>query len=719
MGSASPELPPSPVLESVLARREGCGRHNHGPDCKCKPPKGEKRDEVIPIEAVPDPTLRPSQRAELRRILLTDPQLNYPKISESRRTRSPGKPSESPLPEERKGRGKRGRPNSKAAVEKAVVVAVAPRGEHRGGRFVCKCSKEFPTVQALGGHSRTCPAAQAPRKGKKPRGKTGKEAAAVGTGSAFEGSEQQFDAEGATKQPRGSRSRRQSLSSGPEDPALAPPAAATRRPSAIQIPADLDLNGCEIVGSKSSKNNSAQRRKIDPEQPMAIVRFHATQGDAEDAEESGEGESEESAGAAGDGKEGAAHFVEVPTISTLPGGYPGLPMPFYQPHHYIKHRPGSHITLETDVSPYTYDSDDEPFVAQIGQLGVDEDDFEATMAAFERVAYDLQQQGCPRPEFAFSSLEGEAMQGQPHEPSCVVCSYGQADPKDLAPTLLQCDICGIQIHRSCYGPDTPNDAKPKPPSCKGSPGKPVEAWRCDLCVAGRDEESTRCALCPSQASGALRRTSDSRWCHTICGLGVPELCLRSQKSRQVVFGISAVPWHTWKTDCDLCGLTTGLCVPCSHRGCQRSVHMGCAREAGLHVSVHSGYRASVFCQQHTPWPGRCVDPDLYRMQELPPDFRWPKFPPRIATYDPEAFDGIVERVVPQAELLQLEGAADAAEWQAKMLLRLRDRHNVTTRKATLVYPHWLARRQAHPRGTLLREYDRDLRDEVLTRKRRR
>ncbi len=35
-------------------------------------------------------------------------------------------------------------------------------------------------------------------------------------------------------------------------------------------------------------------------------------------------------------------------------------------------------------------------------------------------------------------------------------------------------------------------------------------------------------------------------------------------------------------------------------------------------------------------------------------------------------------------------------------------------KSTLVYPHWLQRRRKSARGVLLREYDRNRRDEIVT-----
>ena len=79
------------------------------------------------------------------------------------------------------------------------------------------------------------------------------------------------------------------------------------------------------------------------------------------------------------------------------------------------------------------------------------------MAAFEKVAHDLQQEGCPRPEHYFTHL-GEEEARAAKEPACCICSHGFGDPNDTERQLLQCDTCGIQIHRSCYGPDTPNDA---------------------------------------------------------------------------------------------------------------------------------------------------------------------------------------------------------------------------------------------------------------------
>jgi len=228
------------------------------------------------------------------------------------------------------------------------------------------------------------------------------------------------------------------------------------------------------------------------------------------------------------------------------------------------------------------------------------------------------------------------------------------------------------------------------------------------------EETTPCVLCPKRNGGAIRMTNDGRWCHVLCALGISELSLRSHKGRQVVCGVRSIAWSRWKQACSLCGVREGVCATCSYRGCKAEFHMGCAREAGCHVTVHQGYRASVFCAEHTPWPGQIVSLHHSRQADLSPHFKWPPWPQNVGEAE---FDGI--GCIQQALLAKGGLPSDIAMWQKRLLQVLKDQMNISVRKAMLVYPHWLQRRKGHARGPLLREYDRHRQDEILTRKRRR
>lgn len=209
-------------------------------------------------------------------------------------------------------------------------------------------------------------------------------------------------------------------------------------------------------------------------------------------------------------------------------------------------------------------------------------------------------------------------------------------------------------------------------------------------------------------------TSDNRWCHALCALANQELSLRSHKGQQVVCGVRAIAWSRWGQECSLCGNCEGVVVPCSHRGCKAEFHMGCAREAGFHVMVHPGYRASVFCAAHTPWPGQVVSLHHTRQTDLSSHFKWPQWPQKA----PEAeFDGM--SFIRQTEASSCSKPCNVASWQKRFVQVLKTRMNLPLRKVMLVYPHWLQRRQAHARGPLLREYDRHRRDEIVTGRRRR
>jgi len=499
----------------------------------------------------------------------------------------------------------------------------------------------------------------------------------------------------------------------------------------IVVPSE-DVKSLDIVGGTDTK---VRHRKVDNSKPLPILVFNKEMEPEKRPEKRvelsprgkvvkvvkggklGKGAQTEVKEESKEEDEKEPRTVAIPGVRVL-DDYPGEALKFYQPKRYIKQKPGSHIALESDVAPYNLDSEDEDFMEELktqDNASITEDDFESAMAAFEKVAYELQAEGCPRPEVAFTGLE--ETQGSIEEPHCCVCrSEGEG--------LQTCQDCGVVVHGTCHGVTTgaavkikkasPTKTNTKSPG-KGKSHRELDeaSWTCGPCEARRSSANVRCCMCPKgPEAGVLRLTSDNRWCHVACGRVIPELSLRCVKGRQCITGMSSIPWHKWKQPCTLCDAREGVVVQCSHRGCTREFHMGCAREVGLHVEVHGGYRASAFCAQHTPWPGMSLNPDCLRCPEIDIRFKWPRFPAhRVQDTEFEVVSHI-------RKMSSFRTASDVSSWQAKLLNVMRDTYRIPTKISTLIYPHWLARRQEHTRGPLLREYDRDRTDEILTRKHR-
>jgi hypothetical protein len=115
--------------------------------------------------------------------------------------------------------------------------------------------------------------------------------------------------------------------------------------------------------------------------------------------------------------------------------------------------------------------------------------------------------GAPPPPQATLALEPD------DDTVCAVCFDGESTESNQ---IVFCDGCNIAIHQSCYG----------------IRAIPKNSYFCERCVEARTRErySRRaarqahvplsCCLCPC-TGGALKRTTDGRWAHIVCGLWLP------------------------------------------------------------------------------------------------------------------------------------------------------------------------------------------------------
>uniref|UniRef100_A0AAY5EV97 [histone H3]-trimethyl-L-lysine(9) demethylase n=1 Tax=Electrophorus electricus TaxID=8005 RepID=A0AAY5EV97_ELEEL len=110
-----------------------------------------------------------------------------------------------------------------------------------------------------------------------------------------------------------------------------------------------------------------------------------------------------------------------------------------------------------------------------------------------------------------------------------------------------------------------------------------------------------CCLC-NLRGGALKRTTDNRWAHVMCAVGIPEVKFADIVKRSPI-DISAVPAQRYKLKCIYCRnrmkKLAGACIQCSCGRCPTSFHVTCAHAAGVTMEPDDWpYVVFITCHRH-------------------------------------------------------------------------------------------------------------------------
>uniref|UniRef100_F6XFJ7 [histone H3]-trimethyl-L-lysine(9) demethylase n=1 Tax=Ciona intestinalis TaxID=7719 RepID=F6XFJ7_CIOIN len=176
--------------------------------------------------------------------------------------------------------------------------------------------------------------------------------------------------------------------------------------------------------------------------------------------------------------------------------------------------------------------------------------------------------------------------------------------------LLQCCVCCVQVHASCYGAThIPN---------KG------ELWTCDRCM---DRSwSTQCCLCCMRGGAFKPVNVESIWAHVVCAIAIPDVYFEQPVNRTNIniskiqskrkYNPRAIPllllifWALNECNffkCIYCKDSPsedyGVCLQCCTGNCTVSFHVTCAQVAGVPIEPGNWpYPVYAYCHQHAVMP---------------------------------------------------------------------------------------------------------------------
>lgn len=173
----------------------------------------------------------------------------------------------------------------------------------------------------------------------------------------------------------------------------------------------------------------------------------------------------------------------------------------------------------------------------------------------------------------------------PDEVPCEIC--GECDTSNCNVIVL-CDDCDLAVHQECYG----------------VPHIPEGPWLCRACTEKKSIGSfkPKCMLCP-WSGGALRKTTDHRWVHSLCAHLVPETSITFAPSDPYdLVDVCTIQSDRAKLRCVLCrgdpkseSFGNGYPIQCSSKSCHVAFHPMCARSAGWKVD-YSNQKS--YCCRH-------------------------------------------------------------------------------------------------------------------------
>jgi len=90
-----------------------------------------------------------------------------------------------------------------------------------------------------------------------------------------------------------------------------------------------------------------------------------------------------------------------------------------------------------------------------------------------------------------------------------------------------------------------------------------------------------CCLCTVEG-GALKATTDGRWCHLFCSQWLPETHVDDDAAMEPVAGVEDLAPQRLELTCTVCRKKDGACTQCHFKKCAVAFHPMCAFLTGQH-----------------------------------------------------------------------------------------------------------------------------------------
>eukprot|EP00557_Chaetoceros_sp_GSL56_P014429 CAMPEP_0176484286 /NCGR_PEP_ID=MMETSP0200_2-20121128/4372_1 /TAXON_ID=947934 /ORGANISM="Chaetoceros sp., Strain GSL56" /LENGTH=1594 /DNA_ID=CAMNT_0017880747 /DNA_START=2820 /DNA_END=7604 /DNA_ORIENTATION=- len=220
---------------------------------------------------------------------------------------------------------------------------------------------------------------------------------------------------------------------------------------------------------------------------------------------------------------------------------------------------------------------------------------------------------------------------------CDICGDGESSGENR---IIFCDSCDISVHQHCYGVDTVPHGDYFCRACEYYKKHNVSPSPLEEGLKSKTKApfSVKCELCP-KTHGAFVQTqvidnprqkepTEAKWVHFLCakwqGLKILENVAEGGGYELMVENVQPIKDHfrIVETRCYLCEGMRGSYNKCRHDGCNRWMHVTCARASGICEVIHGDDHIGPVDSPHI-WTLCCPEHSKFDEDYIPPSNKVP------------------------------------------------------------------------------------------------